>query len=220
MSTVHDSSFDRIPNDLYPTPKWCTRVLADYIRHIAPPCPDAITVYEPASGGNKMADTLANSYPVLVSDIEGAKFSMHHNVEPFNGDDSPIDFLNIKNIPSAVTHIVTNPPYKDNLPEKFIRHAIKLFEDSGTDGTVAMFLRHDYDAAYKRTELFKSDMFSAKLTVTTRPKFIDDGTNTSGKHNYAWFVWNVTRSPLSSTAKMLYYNRRDVDPNFPAGRRK
>jgi hypothetical protein len=86
-----------------------------------------------------------------------------------------------------VRSIIGNPPYSDDLAEKFIRHALRLTEP--VKGMVAMLARHEYDCAAGRVDLFDRLGFRMKMTLTKRPKWIEDSTG-SPRHNYAWFVWD------------------------------
>jgi hypothetical protein len=52
-----------------------------------------------------------------------------------------------------------------------------------------MLLRNEFDCGLKRVGLFENYPFSAKLVLTSRPRWIENS-KTSPRHNYSWYVWN------------------------------
>ncbi len=92
--------------------------------------------------------------------------------------------------------IITNPPYDDAISgvtaEKAVRHALKLMEPE--KGLVIMLLRHDWDTAKRRHDLFRDHpAFTAKITLTFRPRWIEGSTG-SPRHAYAWYVWDFCKA--------------------------
>ncbi|MBI1206748.1 MAG: hypothetical protein GC191_05595 [Azospirillum sp.] len=157
--------FDRRDNDAYYTPDWCTEALIAKVTFRGP-------LWEPAAGKGRMAAVLRRAgYDVVESDLDR--------------QNDPLDFLQTTTMLGATLSIVTNPPY--HIAEKFVRHALDLALPGG--GMVAMLLRHEFDCAKKRRYLFERYQFFQKLTLTTRPRWIEN-TDNSPRHNFAWFVWN------------------------------
>ena len=158
-------TYERLPNDAYNTPTWCTEAL---IENISLPK----QVWEPAAGMGAMLDVLeAYGYDVLPTDIT---------------DVPTVDFLKVPLAHLGYDAIVTNPPY--SLANEFVRHALHLMKRPA--GMVAMLLRNEFDSARRRADLFADNpCFAMKLVLTKRPRWID-GTTTSPRHNFAWYIWN------------------------------
>lgn len=93
--------------------------------------------------------------------------------------------------------IVTNPPY--SLAEEFVRHALDLTRAAG--GMVAMLLRHEFDCAATRRDLFDMRAFAYRMALTRRPRWIA-GTTGSPRHNFTWFVWDW-RNERPAICKLL-----------------
>ncbi|MEO5375688.1 MAG: hypothetical protein H7840_15705 [Alphaproteobacteria bacterium] len=161
-------SFERVDNDAYYTPNWCTEALLSRVTFRG-------RVWEPAAGKGRMAAVLrAADYDVVESDIDP--------------EETRLDFLTCKAMLGDTTSIVTNPPYY--IAVKFVRHALALALPAG--GMVAMLLRHEFDCAKTRRYLFERPEFREKLTLTTRPRWIAGPTGNAPRHNFAWYVWDAT----------------------------
>jgi len=182
-SAMHgESGYARLDYDAYFTEPWVTRVLLD---HVSPRHP----IWEPACGRGDMVKVLAaNCGPVIASDIAD------HGYE---GGWVRHDFL--RDAPLTTPQgalprsIVTNPPYGDDAA-RFIRRALALVPD---DGLVAMLLRHEYDCAAKRVDLFERPDFSLKIVLNKRPRWdwwrpikMRYPKKERPRHNFAWYVWD------------------------------
>lgn len=128
--------------------------------------PSVTMIYEPCAGEHYMSRQIeACGFDVVCTDIETGQ-----------------DYL--KN-PHHWPCIITNPPYGRSLGPKIVRHAI-----AHTD-QCAFLLPFDWDAANKRHDLFSVESsFHMKITCNQRLKWIE-GSESSGMHNYAWFVWDI-----------------------------
>ena len=160
------SGYEREPDDFYRTPSWVTRVLLRHARLDA-------AVWEPAAGDGAIADVL---------DAEGLACRCSDLVDRGRGYELA-DFLATRDRWGG--DVVTNPPYK--LAEPFVRHALSLTYEAR--GKVAMLLRHEWDTAAGRHDLFQGAPFAKKITLLQRPRWFE-GTTGSPRHAYAWFLWD------------------------------
>ena len=170
---VGPSGYERIAADHYPTP---AENLDCLLQHVA----IHENVWECASGeGNLSVRFHEFGHTVWSSDIIDYGLDERFTLA---------DFLQQTKLPDpSIRAIVTNPPYEGDLPEQFIRHALKLMKP--VKGQVAMFLRNEYDCSKKRMGLFSLPPFHKKIIVTKRPRWIAESSG-SPRHNYAWFVWD------------------------------
>lgn len=166
------SGYKRKERDLYETPAWVTQALVDEIAPILPVCE---YIWEPASGGGKIAAVLQErGYRVLETDIAG-----RDGTSPLMGD-----FLCSFDAPQDVAAIVTNPPYA--MAQQFVEKALQLMQER--HGTVAMLLRVDWDSAASRSHLFADcPQWYRKIVLTKRVVWFDGGSSPS--FNHAWFCW-------------------------------
>ena len=168
-------TYDRLADDAYFTPVWCTEALLSKWR-------PNYQVWDPAAGHGHIVDVLdgadipytatdINEYVDLTRDIviESADFLKTNPYPAFNGPFT----------------IITNPPYYK--AEQFVRCALQLTEP--VRGSVAMLLRHEWDCAGGRKDLFVMPAFKIKIVLTKRPRWFAD-TTTSPRHNFAWFIWD------------------------------
>ena len=204
-----NSDYERQPRDLYETPAWVTRVLAQHL--LREPMLDnwpRRLIWEPAAGTGKRADGLrASGFSVCTSDIHD------------DGDlDVVGDFLELA--PSReMRGIVTNPPYK--LAEEFVRRALDLTKPVG--GFVAMLLKIDFDSGKTRADMFRDcPAWGCKLVLLDRIVWFDapslpagspDGArkrpaNSSPSENHAWFIWDWSRD--RNAAPTIRYARNDM----------
>lgn len=184
--------YERIENDFYPTPAWCTQGLID----VATPnlLRSEETFWEPAAGKGAIMDVLAgNEIKVVGSDLIC--------YDPTLPIVTGVDFLAQTRMPIGVDSIITNPPY-GKLAEQFVRHAIKLAAPQ--NGRVYMLLRNEFDSAKGRSDLFDMNTyFAAKMPLTSRPRWIENSTG-SPRHNYAWFVWDTSRRLYNPTLRYIH----------------
>ena len=162
------STWARREWDHYETEEWVTEVL---LKH------ESFTkVWEPAVGKGRMANVFKkHGIDVYGSDI--LDYGFGYDVGDFLlmwGNEDQRD-------------IVTNPPFADDLADKFIEHALLLTQPFG--GRVAMLLRNEFDCASSRRDIFGKPPFACKIVLLKRPRWIDDSTG-SPRHNYSWYVWD------------------------------
>jgi hypothetical protein len=152
--------------DDYETPPQETRLLARYCRGMG------AKVWEPAAGSGRMAREIKR-FPfvkgVKTGDIKRGQDFLKCN-DPFPGS------------------VITNPPYRDGLAERFARHAMKL-----ADGRVCMLMQNGFLWGGKRgSGLFQEFKPDLVIVIPWRVYFIDAGTGEpipSQFFNHAWVCW-------------------------------
>jgi hypothetical protein len=153
--------------DDYETPEGVTLALINTIAF-----PEGDKVLEPAAGSGRMANVLRTRAGLKVSTADIKRGA---------------DFL--KRQATFPGHIITNPPYKDNLAEKFCRKALTL-----ADGKVAMLVQSGFVYGDKRaTGLFTDFVPSHFIHIPERILFINAGTGEpidSQFYNHLWVVWD------------------------------
>lgn len=166
VQTVRKTKTDGL--DFYPTQPWATRALAEGF--ILP----TDRVWEPACGGGHMAEVLREYTPTVVaSDVFDYGY----------GDVA--DFLSVQQFDGD--WIVTNPPFKNRLSERFARHAIHLCRN------VAMLCRLSWLEGTRRHEYLFGDFPPTHILVfSERLGFVEGGCDVgrSGMVQYAWYVWS------------------------------
>ncbi len=194
---VGESGYDRKVLDAYWTRPWITTWLMETGML---PAPGSWVGWEPACGLGHISNVLLDfGYEVLSTDIFDYGWGGMHGVQ---------DFLSVDEVAPDVKLILTNPPFEvigvpgfpDVTAEAFIRHALKLMKP--VKGHVVMLLRHEYECASGRRDLFDRPPFRAKFTLTRRPEWTDPSMppkidpktgkpkKSGPRHNYAWFWWD------------------------------
>jgi hypothetical protein len=161
-----NSEYTRMEGDDYATPAWVTEALLSVESFQGP-------VWEPAAGDGHMVKALiAGVYSVIPGYT---------------------DFLLEAEPCVGMKAIVTNPPYKDNLHEKFVRHALDLVRPN--NGKVAMLLPLEFDSAKRRVDIFRDcSAFKAKHTLMKRIRWENLEQKAAGpSKNHAWYVWDWDR---------------------------
>jgi len=177
-----ESKYERIQDDAYWTPEWCTQVLLDHIKFRG-------DIWEPACGKGNISKVLKKTYEkVLSTDINDWEY----------GEERQYDFLNHHS--DFIGTIITNPPYV--LAKDFVIHALDLTKFS--KGQVAMLLRNEWDSASGRTYLFTEKPFMTKLVLTKRPNWTEQRI-ASPRHNFSWFIWDWQYKGLPN----LIYQRKN-----------
>jgi hypothetical protein len=187
-----ESGYERIERDAYNTPRWVTSCALKEI--MGPRFRPGMTVWEPAAGtGQMVAELRAHDLKVIASDI--------HAQSPddlfFPGDRVLVgDFLDPLQpfLPFEFDAIITNPPYKDGLAERFVRRALELTKERR--GLVAMLLGVKFDSAKTRSDIFdEHPAWGMKITLLDRIWWFDPKLDNNGKVNgpsedHAWYVWD------------------------------
>lgn len=162
--------------EAYFTEPWITKELCKHVDLRGP-------IWEPACGRGDMTKELcAQGYYVFASDL------YDHG---FVDDTYQIDFLDQRRVHFSCQSIVTNPPFLNGMAERFVRHALGLMNHP--QGMVCMLLRHEFDCAAGRVDLFTEWPFRIKLVLTRRPRWDwweREKPQASPRHNFAWFIWD------------------------------
>jgi hypothetical protein len=164
------SSPPREEDDFYPTPWEGTEsflraeghLLAHFFRK----------VWEPACGNGAISEVMrTHGLDVVSTDL----IDRH-----YRRGDSGIDFLKTRG--ALAPAIVTNPPYMNNLPEAFVRHARRIGVRY-----VALLLKADFWNAQTRMK-FWDDLPPARCyPLSFRLDFMGRGRPVM---NCTWFVWD------------------------------
>lgn len=189
-----ESGYARIERDAYNTPRWVTGVALREI--MGPRVRPGMTFWECAAGTGQMVRELeANGLNVVPSDIHppsGERFG-----ERFGSNRILIgDFLDERQpfLPFEFDGIMTNPPYKGDLAERFVRRALELTKPRG--GIVAMLLNVKFDSAITRSDIFADHpAWGMKIVLLDRiwwfdPRLDDKGKVNGPSEDHAWYIWD------------------------------
>lgn len=173
-SGAKKNSPDRKENDFYPTPPVATFAL---MRKFFIP----YEVHEPAAGRGHISHELQREglHRVVSTDL----YAYENTLVPVQ---TPHDFLELKQ--RIATGLVTNPPFKNDLPEKFIRHAIDLNYEF-----IAIFARLTLMESIRRYRLFQEHPPTDVLVLSGRVNCDDQyfpDKQLGGMVAYAWYVWS------------------------------
>lgn len=166
--------------DFFPTPP---EITAAFLRAEGPFLKDFSSIWEPACGDGAMAKVMiAHGYDVFASDIRYRGYG--HGTA---------DFLKLPYAQAAAG--VTNPPYKDNLPERFIRHAA----DIGME-YIALLLKANFFHTQGRVALFSEFRPVREYKICWRPDFLNLG---GGMMDVSWFVFDFRRKARATKVYIL-----------------
>lgn len=192
-------NYPRIEGEFYPTPPENLDCLASFVDL------SQFSIWEPACGAGHLGKRLEEIHqgPLVATDLYDRGYGIAGQ-----------DFLEQLRLPPVLTNterrplILTNPPFKDDLPEQFIEHSLKLTQERR--GAVAMFLRNDRDMAMKRQHLFEDHpAYCMKVCVLKRPRWIEGSTG-SPRHNYAWYFWDWTAELTDRPASIRYIHPKNA----------
>lgn len=153
----------REKHDAYETPYETTEALLRHVRFDG-------RILEPAAGTGKIARVLRrHGYAVDTADVQRGR-----------------DFLKRR---AACDNVVTNPPYHDDMPERFVRHALSLV---GPRGQVAMLLKPGFLWSTGRSAWLAANPPKLLIVVANRIKFTHpNGRPIKGQFfDHWWLVWD------------------------------
>lgn len=185
---------ERNENEYYPTPPIATLSLLK--NHPVPK-----NIWECAAGRGHIAKELTrNGHSVISTDL-------YPYIDPFVNVETGVDFLKAER--KNVDGIITNPPFRSNLPEKLIKRALV---EHGYD-FLALFCRLTFMESARRYDVFKEYpptkvlIFSERIQCNERYFDIKDGIG--GMVAYAWFVWDRSYSTTNEIQWMKPSNYRE-----------
>lgn len=165
----------RREDDLYPTPPEATIAL---LREVTLPK----HVWEPACGDGAMAEVLkAHGHKVFATDLVDRGYGQQRDFLGSDWSRADQEFA-----------IVTNPPFKLNLAELFIRRALAFTP------VVCILHKATFPNAAKRLALFDEHPPSRVLPLTWRLDFTKAGRPHT---DCTWFCWGVAGQPYKLLPK-------------------
>jgi len=171
-----ESYAGRRQNDCYPTPPFVTYALSrvESLPRV---------ILEPACGRGWMSrELLRLGHEVLSHDI-------HIYDDPLIKNIVPIDYLNCVSMAPHVEGVVTNPPYANDLAQKFIEKTLEHYEYG------AFLCRLTFAESQRRYKLF-SERPPARVWAFSQRFSCDesrfDSDPLGGMVAYAWWVWDHT----------------------------
>jgi len=175
--------------DDYETPESAIRPLTSWYRDLFL---GSDPILEPAAGSGRMAKVLREetNSKVYESDIKQGK-----------------DFLKRKE--KWPGHIITNPPYKDNLPEKFARHALKLAK-----GKVALLVEGKWLWGSKRANGLFEEYIPETVIVLSSRIYFHEGSGKPIKSQFfshCWVVWPSEENRLTNEETQLWIVDQNKD---------
>ncbi len=179
--TPHKKYVDR-NNEYYPTPPIATLALLK--NHPVPK-----RLWEPAAGrGHISKELIRNGHIVHSSDL----FAYDDPLVPI---ETGVNFLTTEISRFDVDGIITNPPFKSNLPEKLIERVLTAPLDGWPITFLALFCRLTFMESARRYELFKKYPPSRILVFSERincdESYFDKNHGLGGGMvAYAWYVWD------------------------------
>jgi hypothetical protein len=187
----------RHSNDYYPTCPIGTRCL------IKSHDMKGLTIHEPAAGRGWMAkEFIDNGFSVIATDLY-----------PYDNTLCPIefgkDFLLQK---SAIADVmVTNPPYKKDLAEKFILHSL----DIGYKVTAVLCRIMFAEGKGRGKRLYKPNRPSDVYVFDQRINFLEYKFDTrkgqlSGMIPFSWWVWDTRRPWYGQETRMNWIFVDDI----------
>ncbi len=165
----------RNENEYYPTPAIATLSLLK--NHPVPK-----KIWEPAAGrGHISRELIRNGHEVVSSDL-------YKYEDSFVEIETDQDFLTCE-IPK-VDGLVTNPPFKSNLPERLLKRILP----GPSIPFVALFTRLTFMESARRYDLFKEYPPSRVLVFSERIQcneiYFDKNHGLGGMVAYCWMIWD------------------------------
>ncbi len=190
-----ESGYERVAREAYNTPRWVTAAALKEI--MGPRLRPGMTVWECAAGtGQMVAELEEHGLKVIPSDIH-----VPDDSDLFASNRMLVaDFLDQKQplLPFEFDAIFTNPPYKGDLAERFVRRALELTKER--HGIVVMLLGVKFDSAVTRSDIFNDHpAWGMKIVLLDRiwwfdPKLDDNGKVNGPSEDHALYVWDWRRA--------------------------
>jgi hypothetical protein len=164
--------------DLYETPRSAVKVLLDAELLLD-------DIWEPAVGRGNIVRVLREAgHRVVASDL------VDHGNHVASGIRTGINFLKTTSVPPGVRTLVTNPPFKKKLAERFVRHALELGVRR-----IIIFQKIQFLGSENRPDIFRNCPQFARVHIfEKRPVLHRDGFPEEKRNTpwmvCAWFVWD------------------------------
>lgn len=176
------SSETRSENDYYPTPAIATLTLL--MNHPVP-----LRILEPAAGeGYISKELIRNGHEVISSDL-------YEYENPLVDINFGIDFLTDKR--HNVDGVITNPPFKNNLPEKLLLRCLEVHNYD----FVAFLTRITWLESSRRYKLFTEHPPSKILVFSERiqcdKQLMKKYNGIGGMICYTWCIWDKSYSKMN-----------------------
>lgn len=185
IQNPHNRKGKRVDKDAYETPAWVTEALFEKLK-----LPKTATILEPACGSGLMVNAMKKlGYAnVTGQDIQKGK-----------------DFLKTS---VKAKHVVTNPPYADDLPERFARHALAQIP---AGGYVALLVTLHFLGSSGRFEFFtKTHKPFHVIYMSDRIRFSVKGVPISGQaYDHCWVIW---KKGFKGETTCSWYCKQDKKP--------
>jgi hypothetical protein len=177
---VHESQFERVEGDFYPTPAWVTECLLSTVTLRGP-------VWEPCCGDGAIAKVLtAAGHAVVATDLVDRNYGR-----------GGVDFFRTSRVPDGCRAVVTNPPYgAGGRAAKaaynmlaFTDHAIRLAHKA--EGQLALLVRLQWIAGKRVASLLSDARMRSVIVLTRRIQWFDHGEATkTAQHHHAWIFFD------------------------------
>jgi hypothetical protein len=196
----HETGFQRIERDLYPTPAWVVEALAEHVELAGK------TIWECAAGRGHMVEALlaAGAARVHATDVFNHGYQL----------DEILDFVTAPNPKLPFDMIVTNPPWGigGKLAVKFIESGLRHMANGSA---LALLLSAEFDSATLRPRLFRDcNQFLGKIVLTKRIVWFSrtDGVREAPKENAAWYLWARPVWRIRQPPVVLYAPTNETPP--------
>lgn len=178
--------------DPFFTPPWATRALCEKVLpHILGGDGQYFkwlgSVWEPACGEGHMCDVLTEYFD--------PQRSFASDIHDHTSERNIRDFLTVEAIPGEFDWIITNPPFRGDMAERFVLRALDLSRTG-----VAMFVALQFLETIGRYERIFKDRpptlisFFAERVNCCKGRWDPDGSTDAA---YVWLVWIKDRAPMA-----------------------
>jgi len=197
VGTGNKKSDDRNENDFYPTPPVAAYALCQYFDVPGP-------VWEPACGkGHLSAEMRRLGLDVIASDL--------YDYDTLESYTPGIDFLHA-DLPT-VRSIITNPPYKNRLAEKFVIRSLEHGVEFNAFLCRLQFMTSAtrYDSLFSRTPPTDILIFPKRLNCNEEAaSAVRAEDQLGGMLEYAWFVWRKNTPSFSTRTEIRWIDMQDI----------
>lgn len=172
--SISTNSESRVDNDYYPTPPIAIYTL---VKEYDLPK----NLLEPAAGRGWI------SYELMQNGFNVTSQDLYEYEDPLVDIETGLDFTTSSRV--DVDGIITNPPFKNSLPEKFVRRSYELYDFT------ALLCRNTFTESVGRYPFFKefppTDILIYANRINCSEKSIYNVKESlSGLTSYYWYIWD------------------------------